>query len=273
MDIDGARAVYIEGASALYRNAGLLNKAVNTLPRHVIFGCALHVYAQSVFDAASPPLTLTRLQRLAADHLGVSAGRVAAQTLFLRKLGFLEAQTAGDRRQRILKPTDKMIREDHRWLMSQLHPLESLGLFHLKDDERSMPEFTLAFRVAWAATPSEVVGFLARHPTIAFFILRDGGYSMLLELLRQWQNSGSTRVMLDVLEIAAAFCVSKSQIWNLLNAAQMQGLLAAEAPAWRVVSLNDRLLSDFDAWFHEKMVALTAAAERARVIWQDVRQK
>lgn len=273
MGFDEARAVFVEGASALYRNAGLLNKAINTLPRHIIFGCALHVYAQSVFDPTSPTLTLTRLQKLSADYRGLSPGRVASQALLLRKLGFLETQPASDRRQRILKPTDRMVGEDHRWLMSRLQPLEPLGLFHPTDDERSMPEFALAFRVAWAVTPDEMTDFVDRHPTIAFFILRDGGYSMLLELLRQWQKTGSTRVTFDVLATAAAFCVSKSQIWNLLHAAQAQGLIATEAPAWRVINLNDRLLADFDTWFSEKMIGFAAAATRARIFWEDHRQK
>ena len=268
-----ARAVYIEGASALYRNTGLLNKAVNTLPRHVIFGCALHVYAQNFFDPSSPPLTLTRLQKLSADYRGVSPGRVAAQALLLRKLGFLETRPASDRRQRILEPTDKMVSEDHRWLLSRLAPLDPLGLFHLTEAERSTPEFGLAFRFAWATTPDEAVEFVERHPTIAFFILRDGGYSMLLELLREWQKHGSTRVAFDVMATAAAFCVSKSQIWNLLHAAQTQGLLTAEASAWRMITLNDRLLSAFDAWFAEKMTEFAAAATRARVFWADHRQK
>ena len=50
--------------------------------------------------------------------------RLALAELSLRKLGFLETQPASDRRQRILKPTDRMVGEDHRWLMNQLrkHP-------------------------------------------------------------------------------------------------------------------------------------------------------
>lgn len=273
MGFEEARAVYIEGASALYRNTGLLNKAVNTLPRHVIFGCALHVHAQHVFDPSAPALTLTRLQKLSSDYGGLSPGRVAAQTLLLRKLGFIETRPASDRRQRILEPTDKMIAEDHRWLMSQLEPLEPLGLFELTEAERSTPAFALAFRLAWAATPDEMAEFMARHPSIAFFITRDGGYSMLLELLREWQRTGSTRVPFDVLGIASAFCVSKSQIWNLLHAAQTLGLVAAEAPAWRQVSLNERLLVDFDAWLKEKLMGMALAATRARATWKDYPQK
>ncbi|WP_370677973.1 hypothetical protein [Pleomorphomonas sp. PLEO] len=268
-----ARAIYIEGASALYRNTGLLNKAINTLPRHVIFGCALHVYAQNAFDPSTPALTLTRLQKLSADYRGLSPGRVAAQALLLRKLGFLDTRPASDRRQRILEPTDKMVIEDHRWLMTQLAPLGPLGLFHLTEAERSTPDFALAFRAAWAVTPDEVTDFVARHPTIGFFIMHDGGYSMLLELLREWQKNGSTRVAFDVVTTASAFCVSKSQLWNLLHAAQAQGLLKAEASAWRMITLNDRLLADFDAWFTEKMTGFAAAAMRARFFWADHRQK
>ncbi len=264
-----ARAIYIEGASALYRDTGLLNKAVNTLPRHVIFGCALHVYAQHMFDPAATALTLTRLQKLSADYQGLSLGRVASHVLLLRKLGFLETQPAVDRRQRILRPTDKMIGEDHRWLMSQLRPLDALGVFKLTDSERSTPEFALAFRVAWAVTPDEMASFVARHPTIAFFILRDGGYSMLLELLREFLRTGSTRVAFDVAKTASAFCVSKSQLWSLLHAAQAQGLITTEAPAWRQISLTDRLLADFDTWLDQKMLGFSAAAERARTFWNE----
>ncbi|MBS1183970.1 MAG: hypothetical protein H6Q99_3850 [Proteobacteria bacterium] len=273
MGYTSARAVYIEGASALFRNAGLLNKAVNTLPRHAICGCALHIYARHAFDPAAPELTLTRLQKLSAENGGLSPGRVAAQTLLLRKLGLLETRPATDRRQRILVPTDRMIGEDHRWLMAQLAPLAPLGLFELTEEERATPDFVLAFRVVWAVMPVEMADFLGRHPTITFFIMRDGGYSMLLELLRQWQKSGSTSVAFDVMATAAAFCVSKSQIWNLLQAAQAQGLLSAEAPAWRQLSLTDRLLADFDAWFAEMAREFAAAAVRARAFWAEHRQK
>lgn len=272
MEFSEARGVYIEGASALYRDTGLLNKAVNTLPRHAIFGCALHIHARRVFDPAAPAATLTCLQKLSADYRNVSPGRVAAQTLLLRKLGYLEARPGSDRRQRLLQPTEKMVREDHRWLMAQLAPLDPLGLFHLTEEERTVPEFVLAFRYHWALAPVEAAEFLDRHPTIAFFVMRDGGFSMLLELLREWQRTGSRRVAFDVMETASAFCVSKSQIWNLLHGAEAQGLLATEAPAWRLVSLSDRLLSDFDAWFTEMTVELAAAATRARLFWADHRQ-
>jgi len=272
MGVSEARAIYIEEASALYRHTGLLNKAVNTLPRHAIFGCALHIHARSLFDPAAPAPTLTCLQKLSADYRNVSPGRVAAQTLLLRKLGFLEARAGSDRRQRLLQPTEKMVREDHRWLMAQLAPLAPLGLFHLTVDERATPEFVLAFRFHWALAPIEAADFLDRHPTIAFFVMRDGGFSMLLELLREWQKTGSTQVAFDVMETASAYCVSKSQIWNLLHGAEAQGLLATEAPAWRLVSLSDRLLADVDAWFTEMTIELAAAATRARLFWADHRQ-
>jgi hypothetical protein len=273
MGVSEARAVYIEEASALYRHTGLLNKAVNTLPRHAIFGCALHIHARRLFDPSAPAPTLTYLQKLSADYRNVSPGRVAAQTLLLRKLGFLEARAGSDRRQRLLEPTDKMVREDHRWLMAQLAPLAPLGLFHLNEDERATPEFVLAFRFHWALAPVEAADFLDRHPTIAFFVMRDGGFSMLLELLREWQKTGSTQVAFDVMETASAFCVSKSQIWNLLHGAEAQGLLATEAPAWRLVSLSDRLLADVDAWFSEMTIEFAAAATRARIFWADHRQR
>lgn len=272
MGVSEARAVYIEEASALYRHTGLLNKAVNTLPRHAIFGCALHIHARRLFDPAAPAPTLTCLQKLSADYRNVSPGRVAAQTLLLRKLGFLEARAGSDRRQRLLQPTEKMVREDHRWLMAQLAPLAPLGLFHPSEDERATPEFVLAFRFHWALAPIEAADFLDRHPTIAFFVMRDGGFSMLLELLREWQKTGSAQVAFDVMETASAYCVSKSQIWNLLHGAEAQGLLTTEAPAWRLVSLSDRLLADVDAWFTEMTIELAAAATRARLFWADHRQ-
>lgn len=273
MEFDEARAVFIERASALLRDAGLLNKAISTLPRHLIFGFAVRVYAQHVFDPAAPELTLTRLQKLAGDHGGISAGRVSAQVHLLRKLDLLTTRSASDRRQRILEPTEKMLIEDHRWLMSRLEPLGPLGLFHLTEEERTTPEFVLAFRAAWTTRPDQIAAFMERYPTMTFFIMRDGGYSMLLELLREWQRTGSTRVAFDVTATASAFCVSKSQIWNLLHGAQDLGLISADAPAWRSISLKERLLTDFDQWFNDIMHGLAAIATRAHVLWNDHRQK
>jgi hypothetical protein len=205
---------------------------------------------------------------MTAENGGLSPGRVAAQTLLLRKLGFLETRIATDRRQRILQVTDRMVAEDHRWLTVQLRSLEAFGLFSPSDDERS-PGFVLAFRAASPMMPVETAAFVGRHPAIAFFIMRDGGYSMLLELLRAWQRAGSTRVGFDVAETAAAFCVSKSQMWSLLQAAAARGLLTAEAPAWRAVCLSDRLLADFDHWFSDKAAELTEVAGRARALWAE----
>jgi hypothetical protein len=274
MGSDEARALFIEGASALYRNAGLLNKALCTLPRHVIFSCAARVHAQHVFDPSAPALTLTRLQKMTADFGGgISAGRVAAQVLLLRKLGLLETRPADDRRQRILVPTQKMVIEDHRWLVSRLEPLGPLGLFALTEEERTTPEFSLAFRMAWTTTAEDMTAFNGRHPTVAFFFMRDGGYCMMLELLREWQRTGSTRVAFDVMSTASAFCVSKSQIWNLLHGAQALGLISAEAPAWRTVNITERLLADFDAWFNDITLGFAAKATRARVYWDEFRQK
>ena len=273
MGFSEARAVYIRGAGALYRNTGLLNKAVNTLPRHSIYGCALHLHARRLYDPSAPELTLTRLQRRASELGGLSPGRVAAHVMLLRKLGFLEARQADDRRQRILVPTDKMIGEDHRWLMSQLEPLRELELFELSDEERSDIGFALSFRASWAVTPAEVRSFVDHHPTFAFFVTRDGGYSMLLELLQQWLDTGSTEVSFDAAATASAFCVSKSQIWSLLQAAQAKGLLEAAAPAWKQIQLTERLLTDFDNWFAEKAAGLAVAARRSRAFLADRREK
>lgn len=268
-----ARANYIEGASALYRNAGLVNKAVSTLPRHIIFSGAMRVHAEHVFDPSAPMLTLTRLQKLSADYCGTSAGRVTAQVLLLRKLGFVETRIADDRRQRILEPTEKMVLADHRWLMSRLAPLGPLGLFELTEEERTTPEFVLAFRAAYSVSVEVMAAFNERHPMITFFILRDGGFSLLLELLREWQRTGSTLVTFDAMSTASAFCVSKSQVWSVLHDAQKQGLITAEAPAWRSINLNEQLLTGFDAWFHEMATGVAGLATRARAFWQDYRQK
>lgn len=273
MEVDEARAVFIERASALLRDAGLLNKAISTLPRHLIFGFAVRVYAQHVFDPSAPELTLTRLQKLSGDHGGISAGRVTALVHLLRKLGLITIHPAEDRRQRILRPTEKMLIEDHRWLISRFEPLGPLGLFHLTEEERTTPEFVLAFRVAWTTRSDQIAAFNERYPSIAFFFMRDGGYSMLLELLREWQKTGSTRVAFDVAATASAFSVSKSQIWNILHGAQALGLIEAEAPAWRSVILTEKLLADFDTWFNAIMVGFAAMATRARILWMDHRQK
>ncbi len=273
MESDEARAVFIEGASGLLRNAGLLNKAMSTLPRHLIFGFAVRVYAQHVFDPSAPELTLTRLQKLSGDHGGISAGRVTAQMHLLRKLGLITTRAAEDRRQRILEPTEKMLIEDHRWLMTRFEPLGALGLFQLTEEERTTPEFALAFRVAWTMRPDQIAAFSERYPSIAFFFMHDGGYSMLLELLREWQRTGSNRVAFDVMATASAFCVSKSQIWNLLHAAEAQGLIRTEAPAWRLISLNEQLLVDFDAWFADKANEIAAIATQARGLWSEYRPK
>lgn len=268
-----ARASYIEGGSALYRNAGLVNKAVSTLPRHVIFSGVMRIHAEHIFDPSAPVLTLTRLQKHSAEYCGISAGRVTAQVLLLRKLGFLETKISNDRRQRILEPTEKMLFADHRWLMSRLVPLGPFGLFDLTEEERTTPEFVLAFRAAWSVNAETIAAFNERHPMITFFILRDGGFSLLLELLREWQRTGSTRVAFDAMSTASAFCVSKSQVWSLLHGAQEQGFITAEAPAWRVINLNEHLLNSFDLWFQEMATGLAGLAMQARIFWSDHRQK
>ncbi len=268
-----ARASFVEGARALYRNAGLVNKAVSTLPRHIIFSGAMRIHAEHVFDASAPELTLTRLQKHSSDYCGISAGRVTAQVLLLRKLGFLETKIANDRRERILEPTEKMVLLDHRWLISRLDPLGPFGLFDLTEEERTTREFALAFRAACSISAEAIAAFNERHPMITFFILRDGGFSLLLELLREWQATGSTRVAFDAMSTASAFCVSKSQIWSLLHGAQEQGFITTEAPAWRLINLNERLLVSFDAWFHEMATGVAGLAMNAREFWKDHRQK
>lgn len=268
-----ARANYIEGAGALYRNTGLLNKAVSTLPRHVIYSGAMRLHALHFFDSSEPVLTLTRLQKHSAEYCGISAGRVTAQVLLLRKLGHLETRIASDRRQRILEPTEKMVSEDHRWLMSRLAPLAAADLYHLTDEERTAAEFALAFRAACVVGADDIAAFNARHPEMTFFIMRDGGFCVLLELLRAWQTTGSARVAFDAMSTASAFCVSKSQVWSLLHAAQELDLIRAEAPAWRLVNLNERLLTSFDAWFQEMANGLAKLAIYARFFWSDHRQK
>lgn len=221
---DEASRICALNVIGLYRDSGLLNLVINDQGRVVIGWFAIYLHL-----SGREGLTPSRIIALCKKHGVCSPGRAAAIIGLMRATGYLAPIASGDRRERRLAPTDRLMNgqwERWRCVLS--------ALAHLRPDARSYlaamgdPVFDRA-----------LVSDLFDHYRAGFRLIganvaelsgigqRKAGIVILLSLFaaRRPGESGETVAELSISELARRFHVSRPHVISILRDAEVQGLL------------------------------------------------
>lgn len=221
---DEAARMCAVNAIGLYRESRLLNLVVNDQGRVVIGWFAIYLHL-----SGGEGLTLSRISALCERHQVCSAGRVAAIVGLMRATGYLAPIPSGDRRERRLIPTERLMNGQwDRWrcvfaALAHIRPEARLCLAAIGDPafDRSLvsdlfDHYRAGFRLIGANVPElSLIGQRKAAIMILFSLFAVGRPG----------EGGETVADLSVSELARRFQVSRAHVISVLRDAQRQGLV------------------------------------------------
>lgn len=253
----------------MYRGTPVLNKVVNEQGRFLISSLALQLHLHRDPTIPGGGLTLTRLRDLCTAHGIASTGRVNAFLALMRLAGFLAAAPdAGDRRAKVLVPTERMMAHVRLFTAVQFKAIETLypGVDYSRRLERE-PGFLEDFHRAAGGYFLRGCRLPDAFPEMDLFISADAGYMVLMALFLQLPTLDERAVpaTVDMPHGASArrFGVSRSHMANLMRGAEDSGFLKVDGSGGRGLRVNETLITLVERWFAAQMALMAQSAEDA----------
>jgi hypothetical protein len=244
-----ARKAYLDSFLEVYGGDPFLVRLLIESGRFLVYHLA--VVLESAEDPARREtwLTIGRLKQ-AMLPLGFASDRQIDHLIKrLCSVGFLELTPApGDRRVRILKPTERLRAHDRDWLAAHYAGLATLYPHHdyghvLRRD----PAFqALHRRTAMAFLPLGMELF-SYSPDMMLFLNRAAGYPILAALLQAAMvTPDALHAAVPYEDVGERFGVSRTHVRQLLVAAEEAGLVKLHARGGRRVEILPRLWASHD---------------------------
>ncbi len=219
-------------------------------------------------------LTVGRLKQAMALFGLASDRQIDSLLRRLCSVGFLELSPAsGDRRVRILRPTERLRAHNRDWLAAHFAPLATLCPQHdyapvLRRDRQfhdlyrrtSMPFLPLGAKLLFYA------------PDIMLFFDRAAGVLVLAALLQAAMAAPEApHAAVPYADVGERFGVSRTHVRQMLVAAEQAGLVKLHARGGRRVEILPRLWSSYDRglaagmYIHDMVYVATERAARQAV--------
>lgn len=232
----------------------LLNRVVVEFARFQMIVYTLHLYDQADPDDPRTGLTISRLQKLAADKGLLSRGGVTAFVGLMTLAGYLERIPSPlDKRVVHFAPTAKFLRLVEEWNRQILTCIDTIvpegRLVRCFD---AHPRFGWIMREHGAQTLLAGWRPLDPFPEALQFFKRNGGFMLLLHAVASTIREGRGReivpVSIDLAAFGKRFGASRSQLRRLLDEAYDTGRLAAAPKSGAHIVLSQELFSAFVGW-------------------------
>lgn len=221
---DAAARICATSVVGLYRDNRFLNLVINDQGRAVIGWFAIYLHL-----SGGEGLTLSRIVALCKRHGLCSAGRAASIVGLMRATGYLAPVASGDRRERRLAPTERLMSGQwERWrcvlgALAHIRPHAKLCLDAMGDPafDRSLvsdlfDHYQAGFRLV-GANVAELSMIGQRKAAIMILFS--------LFAVRRPRGPGEEVAELSVSELARRFQVSRTHVISVLRDAEEQGLL------------------------------------------------
>lgn len=221
---DAAARLCAVNVIGLYRDNRFLNLVINDQGRVVIGWFAIYLHL-----SGGEGLTLSRIIALCRRHGVCSAGRAAAIVGLMRATGYLAPVPSGDRRERRLIPTERLMNGQwERWrcvltALAHIRPEAKLGLAAMGNPafDRSLvsdlfDHYRAGFRLIGANVAE--LSLIGRRKAAVMILFS-------LFAARRAGEGGEAMAELSVSELARRFHVSRAHVISVLRDAQEQGLL------------------------------------------------
>jgi DNA-binding MarR family transcriptional regulator len=229
-----ARVAQVAGYMKVFEGKPGLNKLLADLARYTVIVCLLCLAARQREDDPETWLTLARLQDLVGSFQIGSPGFVEAIVARLRDLDMIEQRPApGDRRKRLLVPTDALVFTDMEILAIQAVPLTFFGANPALEPPLARDRaYHGIHRMVAVDSFAEAIGMVSCHgEMLRIFMNRDSGFMVLLAIEASLAESGDGRGAKVVYQdIADRFGVSRAHVRNIVMDAEAANLLKVTTP-------------------------------------------
>lgn len=244
-----ARRLYLRQFLDLYGDDPFLGRLLLEQGRFFVHFITMHLYAGHDPARRETWCTVGALKRNVVACGMASARQVDHLLGRLQDAGFVSMQPApGDRRVRLLLPTNAMLVHDRQWLAVHHAPLTVL--WPERDYRRVMqgdPDFQLAQRresTRWMASGLQI---MTSVPETMLFFNHAGGHMVRSALLwAAMQNDNDTSVAVPYAELATRFGVSRTQVRVILRGAEALDLVRLVDRGGRRVELTPKLWASYD---------------------------
>lgn len=244
-----ARRLYLRKFLDLYGDDPFLARLLLEQGRFFVHMLTVVQYACHDLARRETWCTVGALKQRVVGSGMASARQVDHLIRRLQDAGFVSVQPApGDRRARLLLPTEAMLEHDRLWLIVHTAPLTVL--WPDRDYSRAMrcdPDFQMEQRrqsAQWMASAVQIMSSVAE--TMLFFN-HAGGHMVRSTLLWTAMESGdTTQVTVPYAELAARFGVSRTQVRVILRAAEALDLVRLADRGGRRVELMPKLWNSYD---------------------------
>ena len=235
-----ARAAFIDGFLALYDGDPFTVRLLIESGRFLVYQLAV------VLDAASDPAQreswpTTRRLKQEMRAFGLASDRhIDGLVARLCSTGFMERHPApGDRRLRLLKPTDKLRQHDQDWLSAHIAPLAVLYPEHGYERifERDRRFHARHRQVSTAFLPLGATLLLGLPDLMLFFNHAAGAVLQAALLKAAMAAPDYPHATISFDDIGERFGVSRTHVRELLASAEAAGLVRTHARGGRRIEI------------------------------------
>jgi len=251
-----ARRIYVDAIVRLYENEPMLNRLMHEAGRMAIFFVVMCLNARyDPADRASWP-TVGRVKKALGRFQAASQRRIDDIVGRLVSTGYLRLDmVGGDRRVRIVKPTDAMLAHDQDWMVAHYAPLAHMfpGSDYALPLRRD-PRFQTAQRLASLDILDWSARIMADNSGMALFLDRAAGALILTKLVQLMdQDRGGLVPDLAYADIGPRFGVSRTHVRTLLQDAERRDLAELSGRGSQQVRLMPSLIASYDRFVAEGM--------------------
>ena len=242
------RRLYVDRFLAIYGDDPFMARLLIETGRFLVFHVVVVLAAGQQPDQRETWLTVGRLKRAMAafglaserqiDHL---IGRLCA-------VGFMTAAPAeGDRRVRILKPTEAMLAHDRAWLAAHYAPLTVVSRFA---DYTPVMREDPAYQVAQRRVAIGFLPFsgklLASMPDLMLFFNHAGGHIVSASLIQAAMAAHDLHAAVPYGDVGERFGVSRTHVRKIVAEAQDAGLVRLHGRGGHRVEVLPRFWASYD---------------------------
>ncbi len=192
--------------------------------------------------------TVGRLKQEMAVFGLASARQIDHLIARLCAVGFMTAEPAeGDRRLRILKPTEAMLAHDRAWLAAHYAPMTVIGRF---DDYAPAMRQDPAYHVAQRRISVAFLPFsgklLAMAPELMLFFNHAAGHVVSAALIQAAMVAGDLHAAVPYGDVGERFGVSRTHVRKIVQEAQDAGLVRLHGRGGHQVEILPRFWASYD---------------------------
>jgi hypothetical protein len=252
------RATFLAGLQAYDRlipphfsHNTILNKVVTEAQRFEMLVYALYLYDTRNPDDPRSGLTLAILQRLCVQQNCASRGRVSAILGIMRLGGYLASRASEqDSRVKYLVPTQAFIEIVEAWNRAMFEIIDAAAPGdNLVSRHAAEKRFGWDMRTRGGAETLAGWHLLHAFEEVAYFVVRDGGWMLLLRCVAESFHLGGGReiapVCIDLQGFGKSFGVSRSHLRRLLEDAHGVGLLKEAPRNGSNIVLSQKIVASF----------------------------